>query len=143
MISPWSKSVFYKTFPSTLAYVIICAQGFPFFFLYFTISFYLYLYFYFPYFVLVPSVLVATDAVLVSPPSGDTKVKCCYCLVIPSESVATTPPSKVLLYKTVLVPHCLIAIRNFVDLSRGLLCWYTVWCFFLSWCHRPRLRPIQ
>ena len=42
-----------------------------------------------------------------------------------------------------LVPHCLIAIRNCVDLSQGLLSWYTVWCFFLRWCHRPRLRPIR
>ena len=47
------------------------------------------------------------------------------------------------MYKTLLVPHCLIAIRNCVHLSRGLLCWYTVWCFFLSWYHRPRLRPIR
>ena len=40
MISPWSKSVFYKTFPSTLAYAILCAREFPFFFLYFPIFFY-------------------------------------------------------------------------------------------------------
>ena len=34
-----------------------------------------------------------------------------------SESAATTPPSKVLLRTTVLVPHCLIAIRNCDDIS--------------------------
>ena len=30
LISPWSIFVFFKTFPSTLAYVILCTPGFPF-----------------------------------------------------------------------------------------------------------------
>ena len=42
-----------------------------------------------------------------------------------------------------LVPHPQTVIRNCVDQSRGLLCWYTVWCLFLSWYYRPPLRPIR
>ena len=40
LISPWSKFLFYKTFTSTLAYDILCALGFPLFFLYFLIFLY-------------------------------------------------------------------------------------------------------
>ena len=137
LISPWSKSIFYKTFPCTLLYAILCARR--------------------PLFPLSISICISI--------SNSTSISLIFCWchrprlrpirfwcpchqAIRRCSAATMskfrrrlfrrslPRRSYGVYKTVLVPHCLIAICNCVDLSRGLSWWCTVWCFFLSLHHR-------
>ena len=117
------------TFPSTLDYGILCARGFPFFFVYFPI------FFYFPILIslnleLVPPCRIAirnatslaigllcwcTSGAFLRVSAigigwdrsgvgvlaiGQQVVQRCYFFKFRRKAVATTPPSKVLLYKT-------------------------------------------